>query len=115
MLQTKQPIFVAVNPIDFRKGMDAIINFCRQQLHENVKSGCWFLFRNRQRRAIKLLVYDGQGFWLCQKRLSSGTFKQWPSSSQDVLAIRPEQVHVLLYNGDPNLVQLAPVWRSLPT
>jgi len=38
-------------------------------------SGTVFVFRNRRRTAIKALVYDGQGFWLCHKRLSSGRFR----------------------------------------
>ncbi|MCP4117184.1 MAG: transposase [Desulfobacteraceae bacterium] len=39
-------------------------------------------FLNRRRTAIKILCYDGQGFWMCQKRLSQGRFKWWPEKGQ---------------------------------
>ncbi|WP_374690606.1 IS66 family insertion sequence element accessory protein TnpB [Accumulibacter sp.] len=45
------------------------------------------------------LVYDGQGFWLCQKRLSQGRFSFWPEASPgQVLA--PHALAVLLSGGD---------------
>ena len=67
-------ILVAVEPIDFRAGIDGLAAACRKRLDADPFSGAIFVFRNRLRTALKLLVYDGQGFWLCQKRLSSGRF-----------------------------------------
>ena len=63
-------VLVAVKPVDFRRGIDGLATLCRAVLHEEPMSGVVFVFRSRSRKAIKLLVYDGQGFWLCQKRLS---------------------------------------------
>jgi hypothetical protein len=40
-----------------------------------------FYFRSRRGTAIRLLSYDGQGYWLAQKRLSNGRFRWWPESS----------------------------------
>jgi hypothetical protein len=62
-------LLVAVEPIDFRAGIDGLAGICRQRLAADPFSGGLFIFRNRARTAIKILVYDGQGFWLCQKRL----------------------------------------------
>ena len=45
---------------------------CRAELRCDPMSGTVFVFRNRRATAVRLLVYDGQGFWLCHKRLSSG-------------------------------------------
>jgi hypothetical protein len=64
-------VLVAVEPADFRKGIDGLAAVCRAVLRQDPFSGCVFVFANRRRRAIKILVYDGQGFWLCQKKLES--------------------------------------------
>ena len=62
-------ILVAVDPVDFRRGIDGLGGLCRQVLRQDPFSGCAFVFRNRRSTAIKVLVYDGYGFWLFQKRL----------------------------------------------
>jgi len=74
-------ILVAIEPADFRKGIDGLARVCREALHSDPFSGCVFVFCNKRRKAIKILVYDGQGFWLCQKRLSKGKFPWWPQSA----------------------------------
>jgi transposase len=58
-----------------RKGMDALAQLCREKLKEDPFSGCLFVFRTRNAAAIKILAYDGQGFWIAQKRLSKGRFR----------------------------------------
>jgi len=75
-------ILVAVEPADFRKGVDGLARLCRQALQDDPFSGALFVFRNRRRTSLKLLCYDGQGFWLCQKRLSQGRFRFWPNSTE---------------------------------
>ncbi|MEW6441854.1 MAG: IS66 family insertion sequence element accessory protein TnpB [bacterium] len=64
-------ILVAVEPVDFRKGIDGLARVCRQGLSTDPFSGVVVVFRNRRATALKVLVYDGQGFWLCQNHLSS--------------------------------------------
>ena len=64
-------VLVAVEPVDFRKGIDGLARVARQELSRDPFSGWVFVFRNRKSTAIKALVYDGQGFWLCQNHLSS--------------------------------------------
>ena len=68
-------ILVAYEPVDFRKGIDGLVAVCRQHLQQDPFSGCVFLFRNRAATAVKLLVYDGTGFWLCLKRFSQGRLR----------------------------------------
>lgn len=72
-------ILVATQPVDFRKGIEGLAAICRRQLEQDPMTGCAFVFRNRKGTAIKILLYDGQGYWLCQKRLSTGRFLHWPS------------------------------------
>jgi len=67
-------ILVAVEPVDFRRGIDGLAKVCREVLGADPFSGGLFVFRNRRRTAIKILVYDSQGFWLCHKRWSRGHF-----------------------------------------
>ena len=72
-------ILVAIEPTDFRRGIDGLARVCKEVLRHDPFSGCLFVFRNRPATALKILVYDGQGFWLCHKRLSSGRFRCWPT------------------------------------
>ncbi len=113
-LTPQMRILVAVDPADFRKGIDGLCGLCRQVLASDPLSGTVFVFRNRRGTAIKVLVYDGQGFWLCQKRLSQGRFRYWPqrngSAKRELLA---HQLQVLLAGGNPSATQAAPQWRPV--
>ena len=106
-------ILMAVEPIDFRAGIDGLVGACRQRLESDPFSGGLFVFRNRARTAIKILVYDGQGFWLCQKRLSSGRFAYWPDGTGPTRALEACELQVLLMAGDPSQAHAAPAWRAL--
>ena len=64
-------VLVACEPVDFRKGIDSLACVCRQRFEVDPFLGTLFVFRNRSGTALKLLVYDGQGFWLCQNQPSS--------------------------------------------
>jgi transposase len=107
-------ILVATEPANFRKGMDGLAQLCRAELATDPFSGVAFVFRNRRRTAIKILVYDGRGFWLCHKRLSKGRFSWWPGQTAGQSAsIEAHQLTILLCAGDPDGVDVAPVWRSV--
>ncbi len=106
-------ILVAVEPVDFRRGIDGLALLCRAVLKEEPMSGAVFAFRSRGRKAVKLLVYDGQGFWLCQKRLSVGRFRFWPNASHPSVQLRAHEFHVLLSGGDFSSTVAAPEWRAV--
>ena len=109
-------ILVAVEPADFRKGIDGLAGLCRNVLREDPFSGGVFVFRNRRATAIKILVYDGQGFWLCQKRLSKGRFQWWPeSAAEQVKELQARELQLLVWNGDPSRAAMKPLWRGLDT
>jgi transposase len=105
-------ILVAVEPCDFRKGIDGLGGICRNYLEEDPLAGCVFVFRNRRATAIKILVYDGQGFWLCQKRLSKGRFRWWPDGKR-TRELQARDLQVVLWNGDPSRAKMGPLWRAL--
>ena len=107
-------ILVAVEPADFRKGIDGLARLCRQQLQEDPFQGALFVFRNRRATAIKVLSYDGQGFWMCQKRLSQGRFPWWPQSrSAASQMLESHQLAVLLSGGNPAAVRGVDPWRRV--
>ncbi|MFH1157058.1 MAG: IS66 family insertion sequence element accessory protein TnpB, partial [Pseudomonadota bacterium] len=68
-------ILVAIAPVDFRKGIDGLAALCRHYLNVDPFSGTLFVFTNKSRKALRIVSYDGQGFWMCHKRLSTGRFK----------------------------------------
>lgn len=105
-------ILVAVEPVDGRKGIDSLVRLCQQRLGDDPFSGCLFIFRTRRGTVIKLLMYDGQGFWLAQKRLSQGRFRWWPEGMGQVRTLEAHQAQVLLAGGNPT-VQGAPIWRPV--
>ena len=108
-------ILVAIEPADFRRGIDGLGALCRQHFRENPLHGSVFVFRNRRKTAIKLLVYDGQGFWLCHKRLSSGKFKWWPPNGdgKNTAVLAAHELQILLFGGDPGRARTSPIWRSV--
>jgi transposase len=85
-------------------------------LREDPFSGCVFVFRNKAATSLKALIYDGQGFWLCQKRLSEGRFRWWPKAEEGAGVARSLLAHelqVLFWNGDARAQKMAPLWRKL--
>jgi hypothetical protein len=64
-------VLVAIEPVDGRKGIDSLARLCQEKLAEDPFSGCVFVFRSRSGTAIRLLTYDGQGYWLAQNYPSS--------------------------------------------
>jgi transposase len=88
---------------------------CRDELKADPMTGALFVFRNRRATAMKVLVYDGQGFWLCQKRLSAGHFRWWPAAATQgpVHHLDAHELQLLLWNGDPQSARAAPLWRRV--
>jgi transposase len=112
-LTPQSRIFLATEPVDFRKGMDGLAAVCRQVLGDNPLSGAVYVFRNRSGTAIKLLFYDGQGFWLCAKRLSQGRFHWWSQGQDASSRLCARELLVLLWNGHPHQAGMAADWQKL--
>lgn len=108
-------LLLAVNPVDFRRGIDGLAALCRQVLDSDPFGGSIFIFTNKRRGSIKILVFDGNGFWLVQKRFSRGRLAWWPShnTSSSSYPLNPSQLQILLSQGDPTDTQLPPDWRPL--
>jgi transposase len=106
-------ILVAIEPVDLRKGIDGLAQFCREKLTADPFSGCLFIFRSRRGTAIKVLAYDGQGYWLAQKRLSKGRFRWWPEGSEAAKVLETYEAQLLMAAGDVSRVRAAPMWRRV--
>jgi transposase len=105
---------LACKPIDFRNGIDGLAAICKRVLEEDPFSGTLFVFRNRRGSALKLLCYDGLGFYLITRRLSRGRIRWWPDTQDAPLHhIEAQQLSVLLYDGLPEQAKFAPAWRKI--
>jgi transposase len=59
--------------------------------------------------------YDGQGYWLAQKRLSKGRFVWWPEGTEATKPLEAYEAQLLMAAGDLSRVRAAPMWRRVNT
>ena len=69
-------VFLFMEPVDMRKSFRGLCLLAESVLKEDPASGHWFAFINRRRDRLKLLGWDGQGFWIWYKRLESGRLRE---------------------------------------
>lgn len=100
-LQSDTRILLATHAVDFRNGIDGFVAICRLALLKDPLCGTYFVFINRSRTMIRVLVYDGSGFWLMTKRLSKGRFREWPTSTTDVNTMDAKRLRILLSGSGP--------------
>lgn len=112
-LTPQRRIFLAVQPVDFRKGIDGLAALCRQTLSDNPLGGAVYVFRNRTGTTLKLLAYEGPGLWLCTKRLAQGHFHWWPTAASPRVTLSAQHLSIRLWNGKPERAPLAPDWRPV--
>jgi len=92
-------VFLFMDPVDMRKSFRGLCLLAESVLKQDPASGHWFAFINRRRDRLKLLGWDGQGFWIWYKRLESGVFEK-PASR-----VNPTQMEIdvtqlsLIING----------------
>ncbi len=100
-LSNQTRILLATHAADFRKGIDGFVAVCRLALEKDPTSGVYFVFINRSHTMIRVLIYDGNGFWLMTKRLSKGTFHGWPTSARPTCVLDAIQLRLLLSGSCP--------------
>jgi transposase len=69
------PIFLYTAPTDMRKSFDGLSGIVRSEFAADPTNGSLFLFINRRRDRLKLLHFDGTGYWLYYRLLEAGTFE----------------------------------------
>ena len=88
-------IFVAVAPVDLRRGFDGLSAHVQSVLGHQVVEGGLFVFTNRRRNRLRLLWWDGSGLWCATKRLERGSYT-WPHAEGASVGFRPEQLSALI-------------------
>jgi transposase len=90
-------IYIANRPTDFRKCFDGLCGEVQSQIQHDPLNGALFVFYNKRRDRLKMLVWDNDGFWLFYKRLEQGTFEIPGSDTENTcVAITAEQLHLVL-------------------
>ncbi len=112
-LTPQSRIFVATEPVDFRKGIDGLGAVCRQRLGDNPLEGAVYVCRHRAGTALKLVLSDGQGYWRRMKRLSQGRCRWWPTSPDARGPLSARALLIVRWNGNPDGAQMAQDWRRL--
>lgn len=111
---TTLQVYLAVGATDLRKGPDGLQGLVRSQLEANPASGALFVFCNASRDRLKILVFDGSGFWVCTKRLGKGRF-DWPRvaqmSQKRRLELTPTEFSALVVGLRLTEIQIKPWWR----
>lgn len=106
--------YLCLTNVDFRKGIDGLQAICRNLIEQDPFSGVIFIFKNRSGTSIRTLAYDGQGFWMCTKRLSKGKFHWWPKNEEGIgMTIRACDLQALLWNGNPQKAKFSEDWRKI--
>jgi transposase len=96
-------VWLAIEPVDMRLGIDGLALRVQETLGRVPCDGSAYAFRNRRSNRLKLLVWDGTGVWLAQRRLHRGHFT-WPDSAAAVHQLPQTQWRWLLTGID---------WRRL--
>lgn len=92
---SKVRIFLCRSAIDMRKGFDGLHGVVLEALRQDPLSGDLFVFLNKRRDRVKLLIWDGDGMLIVYKRLERGTFKP-PAADTDSLTLSAAQLSLLL-------------------
>ncbi|PWF43650.1 IS66 family insertion sequence element accessory protein TnpB [Massilia glaciei] len=90
MIPKPSQVWCAVEAVDMRMGMDGLSLRVQQALGRAPCDGSAYAFRNRRGNRLKLLVWDGTGVWLCQRRLHQGSFV-WPKAGDAVCSLSETQ------------------------
>jgi transposase len=98
--ETGRRIFIARAATDMRKSFNTLSALVENQLGKDPYAGDVFVFIGRNRNRLKVLVWDASGFWLCARRLESGTFAVprplLEAGSKDVIQVSPAEMALVL-------------------
>ena len=109
-------VIVMHEPISFRNGIDGTAGIARRVLQSEPMDGAFFIFRNKLGHMLRILYFDGSGFWLCTKRLSTGRFTAaWPKGDGTAVcsSLLARELQILIWGGNPHSCHFPDLWRRV--
>jgi len=102
-------VYLYRQPTDMRKSFEGLSGIVSSALDANPLSGDVFVFLNKRRDRIKLMLWDRDGFWIFYKRLEKGTF-QLPAidSSMDAVELSYDMLWLMIAGIDSNFIKRRP-------
>jgi transposase len=107
MIPAPTQVWLVVEAIDMRAGIDALSVRIQNTLGRSPCDGTAYAFTNRRRNRIRLLVWDGTGVWLCHRRLHTGCFT-WPGTHTPLVTLSAAQWRWLITGVDWQRLEAAP-------
>lgn len=112
MILQPEQIWLAIQPVDMRLGIDGLSLLVQEALGKAPCDGSAYAFRNKRSNRIKLLWWDGTGVWLGARRLHRGRFI-WPHTSEVICTLNQAQWNWLVTGVDWEKLSAQPMshWR----
>lgn len=107
------PFFVVTEPIAFNSRLKGTLALCRDILEVEPMDGTWFLFRNRSGTMLRIICYDGDGFWLLEKRFSKGKIKHWPTDAAPLSKLGARELALIVWRGNPDGAEFPDLWKPI--
>ena len=89
-------VYLSCGVTDLRKSYNGLAAIIKLKFHLDPYSRCMFAFCNRRRTSIKILQWDGSGFWILMKRLDHNTF-HWPDTPDELRQVTLKEIHSSKY------------------
>ena len=105
-------IYVKLEGIDFRCGLNRLVPLAKSCFASDVRERAVFVFRNKARTDIKLIFFDRNGFFLGHKRLSQGKLQWWPRTAEECSNLKADELLRLLAGVDPR-GNFHPTWSDI--
>ncbi len=110
LIPAPRRILLAREPVDFRRSIDGLAAICRLHLREQPMDGTLYVFTNRRRTGLKMLLWTHGGFMMLYKKLERGRFR-WPAMEGDRCTLSPAELAALLEGIDLSKARRLPRWN----
>lgn len=100
-------VWLYQKPIDFRKQLDGLVYITATDLGKQPNDGAIYIFRNKQKDKLKLLMWDRNGFVMGYKRLETGRF-EFPGEETGHIQLNWEQVYLLVSGLQMSALKIIP-------